>query len=82
MDECDDEYNKTTVAITDDPSGAEACFCMIFWSCPWRDPTEDDTEANRCVSFFLESSGDTRHVHVFQHGSETPQEAQGVHMHW
>ena len=65
MDECDDEYNKTTVAITDDPSGAEACFCMIFWSCPWRDPTEDDTEANRCVSFFLESSGDTRHVMYF-----------------
>ena len=36
-------------------------FGSLAWNtgCPWRDPTEDDTEANRCVSFFLESSGDT-----------------------
>ena len=36
-------------------------FGSLAWNtgCPWRDPTEDDTEGNRYLSFFLESSGDT-----------------------
>ena len=42
IDECDEEYNNTTVAITGDPSGAEACFCMIFLSLVFR--------RNRCRS--------------------------------
>jgi len=45
----------------------------------WANPS--DRETRDYVPWAIVANRDTR-LHVFQHGSETPQEAQGVHMHW